>query len=203
MLIALTSLIFIFLTIAYVLGLIINRVNFIAEGPIRFSGGDNISMLFNMVAFSAMFPVLLMRVLPVLINMYVVIFLVFALMIFWIWIHWYVIRKIDHSEKLKSSIKRKIVGFLLVFPFTMAIMLPINSLSESLAFDSLQGYSDLSKNLWLPLITGFLLAILGWTMAFIPRKMLKAFVGIDYKSRYFFWTLVLTYVLRLSPIGLL
>ena len=73
------------------------------------------------------------------------------------------------------------------------------SLSQDMKLFAEGDAITLTNALWWPLLVGLLLALISLFLYFIPRKMLKGFMGVNMKSRAFFWALVLDYAFRLSP----
>lgn len=194
--------VFILLTAMYVLGLLLNRVNFVAEKSINFSVMDNIALMFNTVLFSAIFPLLLLALFPILKNyMVVFIIIIFTCMFAWGWLHWYIAKKVSSNNGGIPSRKKKILGFFLVFPFVIGIMLPVNTLAEGMRFVDSTSQITFTNAVWSPIFVGALLALVAWFMCYIPRKMLKVFTGSDIRSRGFFLALLIEYAIKISPLG--
>lgn len=195
--------VFVLLTIMYIGGLLINRINFIAEKSINLSAWDNIALMFNTVLFAAVFPLLLSELFPFLMKwMGVFIVLIFVTMFAWGWLHWYITKRVSSQNGGTPSRKRKIAGFFLVFPFVLGIMLPVNALVEGMRYTEAATSFSFQSVVWTPLFVGALLALIAWFMCYIPRKMLKAFTGADLKGRGFFIALVIEYAIKLSPLGI-
>ncbi|MPM14861.1 hypothetical protein SDC9_61225 [bioreactor metagenome] len=185
----------------YMTGLFINRVNFRAEEPIKLSGADNVVMLFNVLLMGGIVPVIMMELVPEEYKTVQIILIVFAFvfMFVWGWLHWYILRKESAKSGGEPSQKRKIFGFFLVFPFVAFLSAPISAMTQEMKLFSEGDAITLINALWWPLFVGFLLALLSLFLYFIPRKMLKGFMGVNIKSRAFFWALVIDYAFRLSP----
>ncbi len=185
----------------YMTGLLINRVNFRAEAPIKLSGADNVVMLFNVVLMGGIVPVIMMELVPKEYKTVQVILIIFAFafMFAWGWLHWHVLRKESAKSGGEPSLKRKVIGFFLVFPFVAFLSAPVSALSQDMKLFAEGDAITLTNALWWPLLVGLLLALISLFLYFIPRKMLKGFMGVNMKSRAFFWALVLDYAFRLSP----
>lgn len=194
---------FILLTLMYVSGLLINKVNFIAEKSLKISAWDGIALMFNTVLFAAIFPLILTSVFPFLENMIVFIVLIFALMGAWAWLHWHITQRISSQNGGTPSKKRKIIGFFLVYPFVISVMLPVNALVEGMRFTDAAMQITFQNAFWTPLLVGALLALIAWFLCYIPRKMLKAFTGTNISGFAFFWALVLDFMFKLSPLNFL
>jgi len=189
------------LTAMYFTGLLINRVNFRAEETIKFSGADNVAMMFNMVLMAGITPVVMMELVPAehkTIQIILVVF-AFAFMFGWGWLHWFILKRESVRKDGEPSVKRKIIGFFLVFPFVIFLSAPISAMAESMRLYADGDPITLTNALWWPLFVGLLLALVSLFLYFIPRKMLKGFMGVNMQSKAFFWALVLDYAFRLSP----
>lgn len=184
--------------VLYVAGLWINRVNFRAEQSIKISNWDGIALSFNSVLLASVFIVVITTVFPGMMLLWLVIILVFGFMGFWFWLHLHILRKVSSQNEGTPSLSRKILGFFMVFPFVLMVMLPVNSLAEMLRFDG-NFATTFHSAVTFPVIVGLLLALVAWFMFYIPRKFLKGFTGTNISTKAFFWVLVLDYAFKLSP----
>jgi len=185
----------------YVAGLLINRPNFRAEKKIELSGGDNIALMFNMVLLAAIFPLVVIELFPAATQLFLVIVMTFGFMGGWVWLHWYILKKESPRNEGTPSLKRKIAGFFLVFPFVMMLALPAGVVSSEMELFSQGEEISVFNAVGFPLFMGLILAFLAWSLYFVPRKMMKSFLGVNLRSRYFFWGLVLSYAFKLSSIN--
>ncbi len=188
--------------VLYVVGLWINRVNFRAEKTIAIGGWDGIALAFNSVLLASLFIVVITTVFPAMMLMWLVIILVFGFMIGWFWLHWHILQKVSSENSGTAILSRKIIGFFMVIPFVLMVMLPVNSLAEMLRFGS-ETRLTFQTAVISPLSIGLLLALVAWFMFYIPRKFLKGFTGSNISSRAFFVGLVVEYALKLSPLNLI
>jgi hypothetical protein len=188
------------LTAMYAAGLLVNRVNFRAEQRIRISAWDNLALVFNMVLLAAIFPLVFMEVFPVGMNLAVVILLSVGFMAGWAWLHSFILDKESSRSGDRPSVRRKVVGFFLVVPFVACLSLPVGVLAEGMNLYARGEPVTLANAVAYPLFAGTLLALVAWFLYFIPRKMLKGFMGVNIRSRYFLWALVFDYALRLSSL---
>lgn len=186
----------------YVAGLLANRGNFRAEEAIRFSTMDSMAFMFNAVLLSAIFAVVLMELFPAVIHPVVIMIITFGFMGGWTFLHWHILNKESRKSGDIPSIKRKIIGFILVFPFVTALSLPITVLAGQMNLYQKNEAITLSNTLLYPLFVGSLLAVLAWFLYFIPRKMLKGFSGVNIRSRFFFIALIIDYTIRLTSISI-
>lgn len=182
----------------YICGLLINRSNFRAEKKIELSGGDNIALLFNMVLLASIFPLVVTEIVPAAMNIILVIIMTFGFMGGWVWLHWYILKKESVRNEGTPSLNKKIAGFFLVFPFVMMLALPVGVLSTEMELFSQGEKITFFNAVGFPVFMGLILAVIAWSMYFVPRKMMKSFMGVNLRSRYFFWGLVLSYAFKLS-----
>ena len=193
---------YLLLAAMYTIGLLINKVNFRAEKSIPLSAGDNVAMGFNMVLMACIFPLLIIELFPAAMNVAVVIILSFGFMGGYVWLHYHILRKESPRTGSKPSLTRKIAGFFLVFPFVMSLSLPVNALVSEMTLSSAGEALTFSSGFVIPVFIGLILAALAWFLFFIPRKMLKAFTGVNLRSRVFFWALLLDYAIKVSPFNI-
>jgi len=102
-----------------------------------------------------------------------------------------------------TSARRRLAGFLLAFPFTASLSLPMGVLSDGMNLYVRGEPVTLSNAVFFPLFAGTVLALVAWFLYFVPRKMLKGFMGVNIRSGYFFWALVLDYAFKLSSLNFL
>ncbi len=190
------------LTTMYVAGLLVNRVNFRAEETMRFSTVDAMAFLFNAVLLSAIFAVVLMELFPSAIHPVVIMIITFGFMGGWTFLHWYIVNRESRKSGGAPSPERKVIGFILVFPFVTGLSLPLTVLAGQMDLYKKNDPITLSNALIYPLFAGALLALLAWFLYFIPRKMLKGFSGANIRSRYFFIALIIDYTIRLTSISI-
>ncbi|HQA76284.1 MAG TPA: hypothetical protein PLY32_04100 [Salinivirgaceae bacterium] len=194
--------VYILLAVMYVIGLLINKVNFRAEKTITMSSGDNMVMGFNIVAMGGVFTLLIFELFPATINVAMTIILSVGFMVGYGWLHYKIIRKESPRTEFNPSLKRKIIGFFLVFPFVISLSLPVNALVSEMTLSATGESLSFYKDFVIPVFIGLILATLAWFLFFIPRKMLKAFVGVDLRCRAFFWALLLDYSIKVSPFNI-
>ena len=120
----------------------------------------------------------------------------------WTFLHWHILNKESRKSGDVHSIKRKVIGFILVFPFVTALSLPLAVLAGQMDLYNKNDPITLANALVYPLFAGSLLALLAWFLYFIPRKMLKGFSGANIRSRYFFFALIIDYTIRLTSISI-
>jgi hypothetical protein len=195
--------IFLALIAMYAAGLLINRVNFRAEPRIQISAWDNLALVFNMVLLAGIFPLVFMEVFPVGTNLALVVALSVGFMAGWFRLHSFILDKESSRSGDRPSVRRKVIGFFLVVPFVACLSLPLGVLSEGMDLYAKGEPVTVSNALLFPLFAGSLLALVAWFLYFIPRKMLKGFMGVNIKSGYFFWALLFDYAFKLSSLNIL
>lgn len=179
----------------YCLALFINKNNFIAEKFMKPRFSDWFALGFNALLIMAFLIVIADKVLDVGNNLLAAILIFgFLFMSAWIVLHWYFMKKISIKKGAKPSKRRKVFGFFLSYPFVILTTLPATLTYQSFITDPKAAtHKDSYSTL---LLLSVALTVLTWAASFIPRKMQKCFLGVDIKSRFFFWSLLASYLIK-------
>jgi hypothetical protein len=175
-----------------------------SKNSVAVNDGDWVALFFNCMMLGAFIPTTMSGMWPELSTTFILIGF-FVIAGGWYYLHYISFKNIDAEESFfepaaevvnPEKLKRK--ALLMMLPFSAASIIPVNVI-VAYGHDAIVEYETLETQIIGLVMLTFLLAFLGWTFAYIPRRMTKAMGGISVKGSYFYWMLALSYFFRLFP----
>lgn len=189
---------------SYITGIYINRKNLKTGSGVFLKNWDGLLLSVNglFVACAVFIPLSGMIDISEAATIIKILFftLLFVCILLWIFYH-YRIAKFASCTTQRPSFFKKIIGILMVYPLTVLSLMALNWIifgmtpQEEVTFGSAFFY--------LLIIGAFAATIVGWGLAYIPRKFLKAIAGVEIKSSVFFWSLLISAICKILGITFL
>lgn len=178
----------------YLSNIVLNRALISGSEGMKYPQNHGLILLFN----SFLVPILYLAIAPILLFNtplpdWLMITLIFVGPAIWGYLHWLPSKPATKTIPDKEKSWRRVIAFILTFPFVVVCMAPINSVlaNSHLTSNDLFGYQW-----WLGPINVLCFTFYVMIIVYLPRKILYRIMGIDLSATRFFYIIIVDMIVK-------